>query len=123
MAAVARHTVEAAQVAGDAQNAAELMQRGEQQTTVSVEQARRAGEALKSINTIVQKLNDMNAQIATAAEQQSVVAEEISGNFTGITDKATIAAAGSRQVGASSKELQQLAASLQKRVRKFTIAP
>lgn len=105
-----------------ARHAVEVMERGEKQTALSVEQAQRAGEALQSINALVTRLNDMNAQIATAAEQQSAVAEEINSNFTDITDRATSSAAGSRQVDAAGDDLKELAQSLQQHVRKFRVS-
>ncbi|MDN3684607.1 hypothetical protein QW180_17670 [Vibrio sinaloensis] len=39
---------------------------------------------LVSISSAVQSINDMNVQIATAAEEQSIVVEEISTNATNI---------------------------------------
>lgn len=43
-------------------------------------------------------MSDMNAQIATAAEEQTAVAEEINQNFTSITQAAEQTAAGSEQL-------------------------
>lgn len=43
----------------------------------SAEQAGRAEAALVSIGQAVATVNDMNSQIATAAEQQASVAEEV----------------------------------------------
>ncbi|EJN25481.1 methyl-accepting chemotaxis protein [Pseudomonas sp. GM79] len=50
----------------------------------SVEQVGSAVEALQRIGAAVRVINDMNLQIATAAEEQSSVAEEINRNIAGV---------------------------------------
>ena len=52
----------------------------------TVEQAKQAGEALNKIYSSIKQINDMNVQIATAAEEQSVVAEEVNTNTVKIKD-------------------------------------
>ena len=56
-----------------ASQAVDVMQRGQEQAGNSVEQARRAGKSLDTVNHVVKQMTDMNAQIATAAEEQSSV--------------------------------------------------
>ncbi|WP_300316808.1 methyl-accepting chemotaxis protein [Idiomarina sp.] len=107
---------------GSATNAVDVMEQGRQKATESVEQARRAGESLQSVNTSVAKMSDMNAQIATAAEEQTAVAEEINQNFTSITEAAEQAAAGSEQISEASRELQELAKRLNNGMKRFKIA-
>ena len=46
-------------------------------------------QALRDIYEAVNKINDMNAQIATAAEEQSQVANEINRNVVSIAQMAT----------------------------------
>ncbi|RUO29308.1 methyl-accepting chemotaxis protein [Aliidiomarina sedimenti] len=106
--------------AGAAQ-AVDVMQRGNEQAATSVEQARRAGESLATINQSVTRLNDMNAQIATAAEEQSAVADEINQNFRRITDTASESSRGARDVSEASAGLEQLARSLQSSISKFQL--
>lgn len=105
--------------AGDAVS---VMERGQQQASDSVEQARRAGQSLQTVNEAVKRMTDMNAQIATAAEEQSSVADEINENFHGITQATEQSAAGSEQVSESSRELNQLAKRLSERVRRFRVS-
>ncbi|WP_434698007.1 methyl-accepting chemotaxis protein [Pseudomonas sp. Z1-14] len=52
----------------------------------SVEQVGSAVEALQRIGAAVRVINDMNLQIATAAEEQSSVAEEINRNVAGVRE-------------------------------------
>lgn len=56
---------------------------------VTVEQANKANTALNDISDNMQRINDINAQIATAAEQQSLVAEEINNNTVRVQDLST----------------------------------
>lgn len=62
----------------------EHMHISQEQAGSSVEVVRAAGQDLEKILEEVQRINDMNAQIATASEEQSAVAEEINRNLTQI---------------------------------------
>lgn len=106
-------------VQAGAGKAVDVMQRGQEQATESVDQAIRAGESLQVINTSMARLNDMNAQIATAAEEQSTVAEEINQNFARITESASSSSRGAREITEASRSLETLAQSLQDNVSKF----
>ncbi|MEC9320326.1 MAG: methyl-accepting chemotaxis protein, partial [Pseudomonadota bacterium] len=105
-----------------ASQAVDVMQRGQEQAGNSVEQARRAGKSLDTVNHVVKQMTDMNAQIATAAEEQSSVAEEINQNFHKITEATEETAAGSEQVSESSRQLNELARNLSERVKRFKTA-
>lgn len=107
---------------GSAGEAVTVMDRGQQQAADSVEQARRAGKSLQTVNESVQRMTDMNAQIATAAEEQSSVADEINENFHKITQATEQSAAGSEQVSEASRELHELAKRLSERVHRFKVA-
>lgn len=102
-----------------ARSAVQAMEKGRNKAVDSVAQARRAGDSLSAINQSVAAINDMNTQIASAAEEQSAVAEEINRNFSSITEASEQAAAGSNQISAASRELARLAGELQASVRKF----
>ncbi|MDO6707546.1 methyl-accepting chemotaxis protein [Photobacterium sp. 1_MG-2023] len=52
----------------------------------TVAMAQEADEALSRIREAIQQINDMNIQIASAAEEQSLVAEDINGNTISIKD-------------------------------------
>jgi len=104
-----------------AQGAVEVMEQGRIKAAESVDQARRAGRSLEVIQGSVTDINDMNAQIASAAEQQSSVAEEINRNFSSITEASVEAAAGMQQNVAASQELSELSCRLQDSVKQFKV--
>ncbi len=62
------------------------MHSSHKQAQGSVEQVEQAVTALRKISDAVGVINDMNLQIASAAEEQSAVAEEINRNVAGIRD-------------------------------------
>lgn len=104
------------------QQAVDVMKQGQDQASLSVDQARRAGEALKAINASVTRINDMNTQIATTAEEQSVVAAEINRNFDRITHSANLAEHEARKITESSNALDGLASVLGTAVKQFKIS-
>ncbi|MBE0505457.1 MAG: MCP four helix bundle domain-containing protein [Marinospirillum sp.] len=104
-----------------AESAVAAMAKGRAKAAESVSQAQRAGDSLAVINKSVAAINDMNTQIAGAAEEQSAVADEINRNFSSITEASEQAAAGSDQITGASKELASLAARLQQSVQRFKV--
>lgn len=104
-----------------ARNAVSVMEEGRNQAQSSVEQASRAGESLNAITQAVETISDMNAQIATASEEQTAVAEEINRNIVDISDVADQTADGSQQTAAASQDLARLAEQLQSLVGQFKV--
>ncbi len=102
--------------------AVKVMEEGKNKAHQCVTQAEHAGESLAVISRSVTAINDMNAQIASVAEQQSAVAEEINNNFRRITDVSDKAEAGSQSISSLSTELNQLAEILQQSISKFKTA-
>lgn len=104
-----------------AAKAVAVMEQGRSQAKVSVENAARAGESLHAITESVTTISDMNTQIASAAEEQSAVAEEIDRNITNISQLGDQTADGARQTETSSQEMAQLAVQLQTLVGQFKV--
>ncbi len=102
-------------------NAVHAMEDGRSQTEASVKQAAKAGTSLETITQAISHISDMNTQIASAAEEQSAVAEEINRNITAISDVAEQNAAASNQITASSEELSRLACNLQSHIAQFEV--
>ncbi|MFZ3154772.1 MAG: methyl-accepting chemotaxis protein [Pseudomonas sp.] len=70
-------------------NAVRAIESGQQRSEQGVTQVTDAGATLQLITRAVEAIRDMNRQIATAAEEQTSVAEDISRNLTEITAIAT----------------------------------
>lgn len=101
--------------------AAAAMEASRERARQTVTQTGHAQEALARIRREVGAINDMNAQIASAAEQQSAVAEEVNQNISRIHDATVETAAGSEQVKISSQEMASLAESLNGEVAFFRV--
>ncbi|MBV0933680.1 methyl-accepting chemotaxis protein [Marinobacterium weihaiense] len=97
------------------------MEQGKASSIKTVEHASQAGEALQTIDSSVSAINDMNAQIATAAEEQSSVAEEINRNITTISQAIEETATAATQVTTASQELARLSSMLQSSVQQFKL--
>ena len=79
----------------------------------TLERAAATGQTIERIALAVEDSKQYNNQIATAAEQQTSVAEEISQNITRIRDVTDQSATSSRQTASSSNELARLGSELQ----------
>lgn len=78
-----------------------------------IEQVEKAAETLAEISGAVQSINNMNAQIASAVEQQGAVAEEINGNIVSISQSSEQTAAGAQQTASASEQLNELSRRLE----------
>jgi len=99
--------------------AVEVMQSSKLLAQQTVEQTLQAENALTMIRQEVGSINEMNAQIATASEEQSAVAEEVNQSVTRIHDSTVASSAASNQVASSSQDLTMLAEELNRRVNYF----
>ena len=106
---------------GGAEKAVSVMDTGKEQATNCVEQSVEAEKALDTITHAVHEAFDRSSQIATAAEEQSVVAHEISENLESIVAIAEQTTAGSKQTAESSSEVARLAEELQQSVQEFKL--
>ena len=108
-------------VQAGAREAVEVMERSRSQAESSVEQASRADQSLQSIQTAVATIHNMSTQIASAAEEQGAVAEEINRNISNITEVVGRTAEEAEQIAASSENLNSLSGDLQGVVGRFRI--
>lgn len=104
-----------------AKGAVQAMEHGQQKTTTSVDKAGLAGTALTTITEAVSRIVEMNTQIATAAEEQSTVTEDINQSMTSINTLAGQAAEGAEQTASSSQELETAAQDLQLMISHFKV--
>ena len=103
---------------GSRESTQRLVQGAENAKITAVE-AQKAGDALAKITDSVDQINAMNAQIATAAEEQSAVTEEINRNITAISDISYQTASGAEQSRSASNQLAKLAETMQQEIEKF----
>ncbi|MGR3887183.1 HAMP domain-containing protein [Pseudomonas sp. 1152_12] len=103
------------------QQVATIMDNSRGLTESSVELTRRAGNALGNITRTVSTIQAMNSQIATAAEQQSAVAEEINRSVLNVRDVSEQTSSASEETAASTAELARLGIYLQTLVGRFKI--
>ncbi len=102
-----------------ARQAVTAMQESSTQASTSVNHARESGEVLSHIAGAIEGIADGNAQISTATEEQTAVANEISQNINSLNDSITEVVSGSEQSSIASRDLARLASSLQQQVEKF----
>lgn len=102
-------------------DAVNLMKQSKEQADNSVENASEAGSALEMITASVADINDMAAQIATAAEEQTSVNEEINRNIVNISTISDSTAIEAENTSESSNELAELAANLKQQVSLFKV--
>lgn len=102
-----------------ARNAVTVMNQSNDRSQLCVEKAASAGTSLQDIANSVNRINEMNLQIASAAGEQTSVAEEINRNIAQISSLLEVTASGSQQTRTASEELTRLAAQLQNMVGQF----
>ncbi|MFW3897489.1 methyl-accepting chemotaxis protein [Pseudomonas bharatica] len=101
--------------------AVQRMEASRDLTGESVRLARDAGQALGRITTRMSGIQGMTQQIATAAEQQGAVAEEINRSVLSVRNIADQAHAASGQVSAASVEMAGLGEVLNDQVQRFRL--
>jgi methyl-accepting chemotaxis protein len=104
-----------------AREAVQAMQQSQGHAQGSVSNAQQAGLVLNQIQQAVQSIVDMNVQICTATEQQTVVAEEINRNITEFSGSITEVSRSSAQSAAASSALAELANRLRQQTAAFHV--
>lgn len=110
----------------------ERLQKGVKQAVISMEmgikqvndandKANMAGDALNKIVESVDNISNMNTQIATAAEEQSCVAESINRSIITISDIALASTEASHELSSSVEELSSLSENMRSQVGQFKL--
>lgn len=102
-----------------AAQAVDAMATGRKQALAGVEQTLKTTACLESIVNAISTINDMNVQIASAAEEQSAVSEEITRSVVAINDLTTETTEGALQTTQASHEVARLASTLQELLSRF----
>jgi methyl-accepting chemotaxis protein len=105
-----------------AENAVSSMHTGQAATGTGVESSQRTGASLTAITGQVERISDMNHQVATATEEQSAVTEEINRNVQGISDLARATAGEVRACREDCQTLQRLADDLARQMSSFKLS-
>jgi methyl-accepting chemotaxis protein len=85
------------------------------------ELAQRANDALIGITESVSAINDTNAQVATAAEEQSQVTQDINRNVVNMSELVQQNVTGISQSASASNELSRLAEKQKEQLSFFTL--
>ncbi len=86
-----------------------------------VDQASGAGASLSTIAASVSRIDGMSTQIATAAEEQRAVAEDMSSNIVRISEMAKENAAGAEQTAGASRNVATISSDLKALVAHFQV--
>lgn len=97
------------------------IQKGQQQSDGVVTQADEANSSLQRITAHISKISDMNIQVASATEQQSIVVSDISRNVEEINQLTLETSGIADQLTDSSSNLQQLSKQLDRLVTQFKL--
>ncbi|WDR35879.1 methyl-accepting chemotaxis protein [Pseudomonas serboccidentalis] len=98
-----------------------VMEDSQHRTDESVQHAAKAAEALETITQAVSVINDMNTQIASAAEEQSAVADDINRNVINIGQVANEVAGGADESSSASAGLTKLAEQQRRLINQFKV--
>lgn len=104
-----------------AEGAADMMTNSQNHAHHTVDAAKQAGAALRAINQSVSSIQQMNQQIAAAAEEQSSVAEEVNRSVSSIREVAEQAATATKATSTASIDLARLGGDLQLAVSRFKL--
>ncbi len=107
---------------GKASSAVAVMEEARACASTGSEQVEKAAESLAGISGAVGIVSTMNSQIASAAEEQRAVSEEINNNITQINDATEQTAAGAQQTASASEQLTQLSLQLNNILGSFKLS-
>lgn len=115
-----QHTI--GTLVGNISDVVDLMENSSNKVTVSVEQATKASDALHQIKTSVEMIHDMNTQVATAAEEQSQVSQEITMNSSRIKDMGEELLTDTEATGQYAQDIDQQVDLLIAKIESFKVA-
>ena len=102
----------------EAKNAVESMEKGSESTQLCLEKSTETASLFEQAALSVGEISDLNTQIATAAEEQSVVAEEINQSLNSINEIANVTADQTKQ---SASENNTIAKRITELVKELSI--
>ena len=109
------------QLQSGASSVANAMHQSKGSAVEAVEKANLANSALHRIRDAIQRISDMNLQIASAAEEQSLVAEEINNNTVNIKDLSTQVAESANRTNTAMQAQQEDVHKQDQILNRFTV--
>ena len=103
-------------------NAVTIMEKGRAEALHTVEITGRTQGVLNSIKLSISQISNVNLQIATAAEEQSMVAEEIHRNIVNINQVTDVTVSAAHQVKHYGNELLETSRKLHTQISYFKLA-
>ncbi len=100
-------------------SAVTVMEKGIETVNASVKQATQTGESLKSITDAVNKIFEINTQVASSIEEQSIVAEDINQNIVNVDALAQRNNESSEKAASAYEKLNVLADNLSTLVSRY----
>jgi len=104
-----------------AQSAATMMGQSQEGVNASVEEAALAGKSLAEITESIKTINAMNEQIATSANEQSIVAGEIRQNIDAINAVTGQTTQHTEQIAQTGHRLSDISTQLKHKMDQFTV--
>ena len=104
-----------------AKEAVKAMEQGQSMAQGTLERVEHSDQTLNAINQAVARIKEMNMQIASAAEEQGSVAEEINRNVMTINDLSEQSARGAAQTAEASTEQARLASALRSMAAQYKV--
>ncbi|MBI2379562.1 MAG: methyl-accepting chemotaxis protein [Gammaproteobacteria bacterium] len=109
------------QLQSTARQAVDVMDRSHGEAQANVQSAADAGAALERIGRAVHTISQMNDQIATAAEEQHAVSENISHSIVTVSDIAQQNSQAAQRTAHTSQRIEQLAKELHAQASRFKV--
>lgn len=106
----------------EAKASVQAMETGSNKTINTEELSRQAEQSLVNIAEAITNVNDMNLQIVSAAEEQSVAAEQVNQSVHSIKDTSEENSLGARQIATATEDIAKLSENLKMMVGKFKVA-
>ncbi len=105
----------------DTEQAVTAMQGSSDLVRATLSVAQRSGEALEAITQSISQINERNLMIASATEEQALVAREVDRNLVGIRSLSEQVLLGARHTDTAGHELAQMASELHLTVARFRV--
>ncbi|MFP8966178.1 methyl-accepting chemotaxis protein [Pokkaliibacter sp. CJK22405] len=109
------------QMRGGISNVVQVINNSRKQSDECVEAASLAGSTLEEMVEAITHIRDLNLQIASATEQQSSTAQDISHNVLSISEAAERTAKGAERTAGSSSQMLELARNQRQLLERFHV--